>query len=168
MELKLGVLADYACPGENGKLIIVGIFDNVTERLGKRPVALPPLYLVLRIDAHVTAGTAHKVQINLIDAAGSSVAPAFENAADFAPQGVGLLPLLGSISQISALSVSCAHLAGSAATRFSSSCRTAATCADIPLDCSSLRGCHGPAGQNALLRMLGDQKTHIPTRPHLF
>jgi hypothetical protein len=65
MNLKFGVLADYAGQGAAGKTILVGIFDTVYNTQNASSLALPPFYLFAQVEGHVTEGTEHKVIVHI-------------------------------------------------------------------------------------------------------
>jgi hypothetical protein len=65
MNLKFGVLADYAGIGAANKAILVGIFDTVFNTQNAPNISLPPFYLFAQIEAHVTEGTEHKVTVHI-------------------------------------------------------------------------------------------------------
>lgn len=72
MELKFVHLADYAAPGDKGKMIIVGIFD----RLGagpERPIVMPPFHIVGAFRAHVPEGTEHGLEIRMVNQDGVEI-----------------------------------------------------------------------------------------------
>lgn len=88
MEFRFAHLADYAGDGASGKMIVVGIFDNVFVG-PDRPVVLPPFYLVARFEAHVTEGTQHALEIRFTDMDGNDVIPRGKLPINFGPRGPG-------------------------------------------------------------------------------
>ena len=78
MELQFGFLADYAGPGHQGKLILVGIFDTIFDRTGARPIPVPTCYLVASIEAPTMAGSQHAVAFRITDQDHQEVAPIFD------------------------------------------------------------------------------------------
>lgn len=89
MRLDFGFLADYAAPGNNGKLTIIGIFDIVYDQQGKGKVPLPLCYLVLKFSASIVEGSEHKLRIRLSDADGKDQIKPLEVNLAFQPQGPG-------------------------------------------------------------------------------
>jgi uncharacterized protein DUF6941 len=87
VDLRYGMLADYAGPGAEGKSIVVGIFDTVYDRLGVRPIPLPPCYLVAVFEAHTTEGTEHQLELRVQDEDGHDIVPAVAMPIRFSPQG---------------------------------------------------------------------------------
>lgn len=64
MNLKFGVLADYAGQGAAGKTILVGIFDTLFNPQHLESFQSPPFFLFAAIEAHVTEGTEHRAVIH--------------------------------------------------------------------------------------------------------
>jgi hypothetical protein len=62
-------LCDWAGPGENGKNIVVGIFDAcyVSRKTPADSIATPSCYLALRFSATSVAGNRHLLSPKLID-----------------------------------------------------------------------------------------------------
>ena len=89
MELRFGLLADYAGEGRAGKLLMVGVFDTVYNQQGTNPVQIPPCYLVAAIDAHVTEGSEHRLDVHLTNEDGGAVIPPTAMPIKFASQGPG-------------------------------------------------------------------------------
>lgn len=67
IKLVYGHLADYACEGSQGKIIIVGIFDRVFTR-STGPFRLPSSYLAMKFEASLLDGSDnHLVEVKLVD-----------------------------------------------------------------------------------------------------
>lgn len=89
MELKLGVIADAANVADQGKLNILGEFNQITST-GPPPVIWPMFTLVARLEAPTVEGTQHKVGIDLVDGDGKSILPGrIEGPIKFSAQGPG-------------------------------------------------------------------------------
>jgi hypothetical protein len=73
MELKFGVLADYAGQGAAGKVILVGIFDTIFDALRVVPIPMPQFFLFAAMEAHVTEGTDHTAVVHLTTADGADL-----------------------------------------------------------------------------------------------
>lgn len=56
-------LCDYAGLGNNGKPIVVGIFDTVYHADEAGPVAMPLCYFITKIEASLATGTEHEVSV---------------------------------------------------------------------------------------------------------
>jgi hypothetical protein len=89
MELRFAHLADYAAADANGKLTVVGIFDLVWDQLKQRPIPFPPCYLVASLAASVSEGSAHKIEIQFLDADDGPIMPSIEADMSFAATGPG-------------------------------------------------------------------------------
>lgn len=89
MDLRFGLLADYAGEGKASKLLMVGVFDTVYNQGGSRPIQVPPCYLVLMIDAHVTEGSDHTLELHLTNEDGADVFPPTSMPIKFSLQGPG-------------------------------------------------------------------------------
>lgn len=91
MELKYGVLADYAGAGAGGKVILVGIFDTVFNLQNVNPVPLPAFFVFAAIEAHVTEGTEHSAVIHLTTGDGNDLPTPIrvELPFKFVPRGRG-------------------------------------------------------------------------------
>lgn len=94
MELKFGLLADYASVAERGKLVIAGEFDQINAQTA--PVTWPLMFLVARFEASITEGSKHRLRLDTRDADGRQVIPAIEGDIGFVPRGPGR-PLRGQI-----------------------------------------------------------------------
>jgi hypothetical protein len=66
MELRFGHLCDYAGFGAGGKLILVGLFNQVMHA-GALPISLPLSYLVFRVECSIAEGADHEVRVRLKD-----------------------------------------------------------------------------------------------------
>lgn len=86
MEFQFAHLTDYAGEDRSGKLILAGIFDNIMAD-ARRPIVLPPFFLVVQFTAHVTEGTEHHLEMRLTDADGKDVAPRVPIPLKFIPTG---------------------------------------------------------------------------------
>ena len=83
MQVKLGVLADYANVTGDGKLNILGIFDRIN--LMQIPAVHPQMHLVLRLEAHpAEQNRPHDVEIRLQDPEGVVI---FEVKGEIVPRG---------------------------------------------------------------------------------
>lgn len=89
MELRFAHLADYAAADASGKLTVVGIFDLVWDQLNQRPIPFPPCYLVASLAASVSEGSAHKIEIQFLDADDGPIMPSIEADVPFAASGPG-------------------------------------------------------------------------------
>lgn len=86
MEFRFGHLADYAGEGAAGKLIAVGIFENV-HASSARPVMLPIMHLVAVFEAFVAEGTEHQLEVRFTNADGVAQFPPAPVPINFVPQG---------------------------------------------------------------------------------
>jgi hypothetical protein len=89
MNFRFGFLTDYAGRGHRGKLILVGIFDQVHDNAGTRPIPIPPCFLVVSIVAHATEGANHAGRVVLMNADGQELPPRIDLPLVFIPQGPG-------------------------------------------------------------------------------
>lgn len=89
MELRFAHLADYAAADSSGKVTLVGIFDLVWDLTKVRPVPFPPCYLVASFAASLAEGSAHHLEIKLVDADEHSVLPALTTELHFGATGPG-------------------------------------------------------------------------------
>lgn len=91
MNLRFGHVCDYATIGNNGKLIIVGVFDTVIARLrdDEGNVRLPLCYLVFRLECSIAEGAQHQVMIRIVDEDGNEVAPMAGVGTRFRPHAPG-------------------------------------------------------------------------------
>jgi hypothetical protein len=89
MELKFAHFADYAAEDRLGKLIIGGIFDQITATTPQRPIVAPAFWLVAQLEAHVTEGTDHQLELRATNADGQDIAPGIQVPVKFTPQGPG-------------------------------------------------------------------------------
>lgn len=91
LDLRIGVLADYAAFGQRGKLTIVHIFNQYTttpEGVGN-PVGIG--ILVARIEGSLIDGTDHRLTIRLVNADEDPQGPVIEiDPLTLAPSGPGL------------------------------------------------------------------------------
>ena len=79
MEVKFAVVADFASVTSDGKLNILGLFDQINPQ--GLPFVLPLLYIVVVFDAGIAeAGSNKNLRTVLMDADGRQV---FENAMEF-------------------------------------------------------------------------------------
>lgn len=67
MELRFAHLADYAAAASDGKLTIVGVFDIVWDSLQDLPIPLPACFLVANFAGSISEGTAHELEVRLVD-----------------------------------------------------------------------------------------------------
>lgn len=78
MKLRFAHLADHATTDARGKLIIVGVFDQVLNAPGA-PIALPTgCWLVVSLEAHPTEGSHHRVETRICRESDGSVVHRFE------------------------------------------------------------------------------------------
>lgn len=98
MNLKYGVLADYAGQGAAGKAILVGVFDTIFNVQNQSTVVTPPFYLFAAVEAHVTEGTEHQATIQVMTADGRDLPKPVKVSLPFrfSPQGPGR-PLIGNL-----------------------------------------------------------------------
>jgi len=89
MELRFAHLADYAAADSSGKVTLVGIFDLVWDRMSARPIPFPPCYLVANFAASLSEGSAHHLQIKLVDADERPVLPPLAADLHFGASGPG-------------------------------------------------------------------------------
>jgi hypothetical protein len=90
MELKLGLIADYAILGENDKLVVAGIFDTVWVAAGSRgAVMLPQCFVVLNLRGSLAEGTEHRVAVRLHNEDEVDVAGMDMGQVAFSPSGPG-------------------------------------------------------------------------------
>jgi hypothetical protein len=83
MKVTLAVLADYANVSQEGKLNIMGIFNQLST--GRFPVAHPSMNLVLRLSAHpIEFGRPQAVRVALAGPDGEKI---FELGGDITVQG---------------------------------------------------------------------------------
>jgi hypothetical protein len=72
MDLKLGLIADYANVSQDGKLNVMGIFSRILAQ--QFPVTHPILHLVLVFSAGSSEkGTTKKIQLRLVDDDGKAL-----------------------------------------------------------------------------------------------
>ncbi len=72
VQVTLALLADYANVSKEGKLNILGIFDNINAQ--SLPATHPQMQLVLTLEAdRGDADKEHKIEIELIDADGTKL-----------------------------------------------------------------------------------------------
>lgn len=90
MKLIYGTLCDYAGPGANGKLIIVGAYDTVTDNAHLRPIPFPPSYLLAIFEAHLAEGSPIPLSIKFQNQEGKDILAApISLPINFAMQGKG-------------------------------------------------------------------------------
>ncbi len=89
MHLRFAHLADYAAADASGKLTVVGSFDIVWDQLKKRPIPLPPCYLVASFAASLAEGSEHDLEIRLVDADESPIMESIRGKMQFRPFGPG-------------------------------------------------------------------------------
>jgi hypothetical protein len=99
MQMKFGVLADYAGQGASAKTILVGIFDTIYNVLGALPIGTPPFYVFASIEAHITEGTDHTAIIHFTTADGADLPTPIrvEVPFKFMPRGRGRM-MLGNLA----------------------------------------------------------------------
>jgi hypothetical protein len=68
MRLRFAHLADFAGPGHQGKLVVVGIFNRIYDRQKIRPIPFPPFYLVAVFEASLAEGSEHQVKVTIVNA----------------------------------------------------------------------------------------------------
>ena len=89
MELRFAHLADFASADSSGKLTVVGIFDIVWDRLGVRPISLPPCYLLAKFEASIAEGAEHEIEISLVDDDEKPYGSVIKGTLEFRTHGVG-------------------------------------------------------------------------------
>ena len=95
MELKFALLADHVHETKEGKLAIIGEFDTIGAL--KAPARHALCYLVARLEASVSEGSHHKLQVTLVDEDGKQVLPLTPPMdVSFVPTGRGR-PLRGQL-----------------------------------------------------------------------
>jgi hypothetical protein len=67
MDLRFGHLCDYATVGAARKLILVGLFDQVTTPATRERIVLPLCYLVFKVECSLYEGSEHQIQVRLKD-----------------------------------------------------------------------------------------------------
>jgi hypothetical protein len=76
VELKFMLIAEYAMLGQDGRLSICGIIDNLTATLPPGvempagPIGIPKLYLVAGVDCSLSEGTRHHGKLRLVNGSG--------------------------------------------------------------------------------------------------
>ena len=105
MKLQFGLLADHATLSVGGKLILVGVFDNVMIREKTEPVPIPTCDMVLRIEAHVTEGSDHTLRIHLVTEDGDAVIKPIEAPLKFQMEAPGRPMIAGFIMKFQDLKV---------------------------------------------------------------
>ena len=73
IQLRFGLIADYAGQGANSKLILVGIFDTIFIVDPNVPIVFPLCYLAVQLSASVVDGSVHRVKLRLMDEDGGLV-----------------------------------------------------------------------------------------------
>ncbi len=76
LEVTAALIADRIELSQDGKLIIIGVFDRMV--VSRLPVTNPSLFLYVKFAARVTYGTDHKIQVACVDADGREVIPRTE------------------------------------------------------------------------------------------
>jgi hypothetical protein len=89
MELRYAHLADFASADASAKITLVGIFDLVFDRVGARPVLFPPCYLAASFAASMAEGSAHTLEITVVDADEHQVFPPIRADLPFVSSGPG-------------------------------------------------------------------------------
>lgn len=90
MEMRYGVLADYATSGARGKRVIVGVWDTFCHVGEDRPIRIPRCFLAAAFDASALEGSEHVIQLRVTDADGIQLLDrAPELAVRFVPRGPG-------------------------------------------------------------------------------
>lgn len=98
MQIALALLADYANISREGKLNILGIFEQIAAH--SLPASHPQMQLVMTIEADgAEADRDHKIEIQLIDADGKKLF-AFGGNLKFSPPPPGQKARLNHIIQI--------------------------------------------------------------------
>lgn len=88
MDMKFGLLCDAANVTNEGKLNILGEFNRIWST--SPPVRWPLCWLVARFEAHITEGTDHALEVDLINEDGRSLMEERPSGAlKFQPTGPG-------------------------------------------------------------------------------
>lgn len=97
VELRWGVLCDYATQGQGGKPIALHIFENFFRPAGTGAQApLPTFNFIGRLECSIGDGTNHAIEARILDGGGQPRAVFQLPEQQFIPQGPGL-PLTGGI-----------------------------------------------------------------------
>jgi len=94
IKLAYGHLCDYATQTQNGKLVLVGVFDRIFAK-NPQKIQIPSCYLVFDLQCSVGDGPDHLVELELLNEDEVSVTP--RTTLDgflFKPNGPGL-PMRG-------------------------------------------------------------------------
>lgn len=71
MQVGFALLAEHVTESRDGKLSLIGIFDEI--RSGFVPVSFPRIFAAIRLEARVSEGTEHTVQLVIVDEDGHEV-----------------------------------------------------------------------------------------------
>lgn len=92
MRLKYAVLADFATRDQQGKAILIGVFDRLVAP--QVPIQREPFFLHLDFEAGIGEGTEHRVDIDVVDSNGQRVLNPAPFRIQLVPGGPGR-PLTG-------------------------------------------------------------------------
>lgn len=104
MKLTFGHLCDFATQGNNGKLILVGIFENVyvLEGRPKEEVAFPSSFLAFKLECSVAEGSEHEIAVKVVSEDGDEINSVQMGRHDLQPAGPGrpltvqaIVPVIG-------------------------------------------------------------------------
>jgi len=71
MEVNFAVLADHVIEGADGKISILGIFDEIWA--AARPITCPRLFAAIRLLASIVEGSDHVIELVIVDDDGHAV-----------------------------------------------------------------------------------------------
>jgi len=71
MQVGFALLVEHVIEGRDGKLSLIGIFDEI--RSTSVPVTFPRMFAAVRLLARVSEGTEHTVQLVIVDEDGHEV-----------------------------------------------------------------------------------------------
>lgn len=100
--LRFALMVDHLEQTANGKLILVGLFDNYFARFGKTPkgearIVIAAGFFVAQIECSLAFGTTHNIEVRCQNADGVHVFTAPLPESDFIPSGEGM-PLRGFVA----------------------------------------------------------------------
>jgi hypothetical protein len=88
VQMKFALLADFVSRTAEGKLIIAGVFDKIVAT--KMPATHPVLYIAMRFEGPLTAGSLHRLRVELVGPdARIAGHPPLEVELKLEPQGPG-------------------------------------------------------------------------------
>jgi hypothetical protein len=102
MEITLAVLADFASVSAQGKLNVMGIWDQINAR--QMPAGVLAPYLVMHIEGDITeVETPRQLRISLVDADGQQLLAAEQKVTISRPAESGVTPSFNVISRFPTL-----------------------------------------------------------------